>query len=60
MNELAGRNLFLVPNAIGQRLNAPPQKISDRSCFRTILRKQIVQNDYGSGQLPDLIGLLIE
>jgi hypothetical protein len=45
MNELAARILFLVPNAIGQRLDAPPQKIPGRRCFWAILRKQIVQKD---------------
>ena len=60
MNGLADRKLFLMPNAIGQRWNALPQKISDRSCFRTILRKQIVQKDYCCGHLSDPVGFLIE
>jgi hypothetical protein len=35
-NRPAGRNLFLMPDAIGKRPNALPQQVADRSCFRTI------------------------
>ena len=36
-NRPAGRNLFLMSDAIGKRPNALPQQVADRSCFRTIL-----------------------
>ena len=49
-----------MPDAIGHRLNALPQQISNRACIWTILRQQIVQKDDGGGHLSDLAGFLIE
>ena len=49
-----------MPNAIGQRRHALPEKSPDGSRLRTILPKQIVEKDYRRGHLPDLAGFLIE
>jgi hypothetical protein len=60
MNGITGRAFLLMPNAVRQRRNALPQTRSERSRFRPILRQQIVENNDGSGQLPDLVGFLVE
>src|SRR5207248_8617740 len=57
---LARRRRTFMPNAIGQRRNALPEKSPDGSRLRTILPKQIVEKDYRRGHLPDLAGFLIE
>src|SRR5258706_11856218 len=51
---------LLVPNAISQRWYALPQELSERGCFRSVLRKQIVQKDDRCGHLPDLVCFLVE
>jgi len=60
MTGSACRTLLFAPDAIGQRLDALPQEAPEVSCFRAILREQIVQKNDVGGHLSDLVGLQIE
>ena len=57
---LPAGSLPLMPDAVGQWLNALPQAGSDGNCFRTVLREQIVEKNDLGGHLPDLAGFLVE